>query len=258
MYLVIDSVDFTTTLEQGYPTHRIQDVWAYADGLSIGVFELPAVIPVLSADAEVQIDIFGGIRNNGSTFAPLQYPFFERNAYTLDFEPGTFVELSPSFTYREGVTIAVNEDFEGPAIFTVDCDEDDTSILASTSDPENVIYGNRAGSITVNSQNLLFQQATFEVFDVEDFGSSEVFVELDFKSDIEFTFGYIGFDGVTPIKRFPNGFNPTDEWTKIYLDLSVDLNGGEFDAYQLMIAGAPVNEGGTIWIDNIKLVYNER
>ena len=259
MYLHINAADFMTVDSQGPPSHRIQDAWVYADGLSIGVFELPADVPVLSPDSNVEIDIFGGVRSNGLVLSPIQYSFYERIAFTQDFEAGTTIEISPTFAYREGAKIAFLEDFEGPNLFSEDLDDDDTSALVKTSDPVDVMYGNSCGRITVNTENDLFQQATLATFNAEDFGASEVFVELDFKCDIPFIFGYIGQTGIFSSAQFPIVLAPTDEWTKIYIDFSVFFNGGEFDSYKLLLAGAPLleGEGGTIWVDNIKLVYNE-
>jgi len=257
MFLSISEADLTTTSGQGLATHRIQDAWVYADGLSIGVFELPAIVPVLSSDEKVEIDIFGGIRNNGLALSPLQYSFFERLKLNLDFVPGETKAISPSFVYRDGAKVAFLEDFEGSAMFTEDCDGDDTSFVGTTSDPEHVVYGNRCGIIALNTENELFQQATFEIFNEDDFGASQVFVEMDFKCDIPFSFAYVGQTGNIKSKRFPIVLNPTEEWTKTYIDLSSSLNGGEFDSYQLMLAGVPIDGAGTIWVDNIKLIYNE-
>ena len=257
MYLRINEADFRTEADEGAPSHRIQDVWVYADGLSIGVFELPADVPVLSSDSDVDIDIFGGIRNNGLALSPTQYSFYERIDFTQNFEPGTTVEVSPIFAYREGAKIAFLEDFEGSNLFSEDLDGDDTSVLVKTSDPAQVKYGFSCGRISLNTENNLFQQATLATFNAEDFGASEVFVELDFKCDIPFVFGYVGQSGSFSSTRFPIVLNPTEEWTKIYIDYSVFFNGGEFESYKLLLAGAPLEEGGTIWVDNIKLVYND-
>ncbi len=257
MYLHINEADFSTVAGQGPPSHRIQDAWVYADGLSIGVFELPADVPVLSSDSNVDLDIFGGVRSNGLALSPVQYSFYERIEFSQNFEAGTTVDISPTFAYREGAKIAFLEDFEGPNLFSEDLDEDDTSVLVKTSDPADVMYGNSCGRITLNAENNLFQQATLATFDAEDFGASEVFVELDFKCDIPFVFGYIGRTGIFSSAQFPIVLSPTDEWTKIYIDYSVFFNGGDFESYQLLLAGAPVETGGTIWVDNIKLVFNE-
>ena len=47
-YLEITDVSITTTQFQGDPTHKITDVWAYADNQLLGVFELPSKIPILT------------------------------------------------------------------------------------------------------------------------------------------------------------------------------------------------------------------
>ena len=46
----IDDVEIETTVQQGLPTHGIRDVSVYADGFSIGVYNLPVDVPVLESD----------------------------------------------------------------------------------------------------------------------------------------------------------------------------------------------------------------
>ena len=70
-YLEVASVTLTTTPEQGASTSKITDAWISVDGTLIGVWELPARLPVLAegdhipADARVVEEY--GLRVNQST-----------------------------------------------------------------------------------------------------------------------------------------------------------------------------------------------
>ena len=63
-YLVVNEVSVSTLPAQGAPTHKITDLWVYADNQLIGVFEIPARIPILVNGETTEFQIFPGIRRN--------------------------------------------------------------------------------------------------------------------------------------------------------------------------------------------------
>lgn len=254
MFISIEKADLETTALQGNNSSKIQDVWVFADGASIGVFELPATIPILSPDEEVKIDILAGIRNNGLALSPKQYPFMQTLTYNLDFEPEKVVPLEPVFSYYPTTNFALLENFEAELQFNLDLDDDPTSTIYRS---EETPFGQFCGKIDVTEANTLFRQTTSAIYSVSDFGNSEVYLEIDYKCEVPFIVGYIGDNGASQVFDFFIVLNTTDDWNKLYLDLSSQLNGGRYDRYQILIAGVPQTEEGSIWVDNIKLLHFE-
>ena len=259
MFVQVNSIDLLTEPEQGEATHDIRDVHVFIDGFSAGVFEVtpekPAVIPVLADNATFTLDLFAGVRNSGLVFSPKLYPFFERNQFELGFAPGTTVQLDLQFEYKDDTLFPIQEDFENSQIYSLDIDEDQENALTTTSDPSEVEYGLRCAKYVVDDNPIDFAQAT-TLFDTNVFGASEVYLEIDYKNEIPFILGYIGFD---EFNNFTTDFtivlSPTSTWKKLYLDLSAHLNGGLYERFQLLVAGAPDVGQGTILIDNAKLVH---
>jgi len=259
MYVEVSAIDLVTKPGEGFATHDIRDVWVSIDGFSRGIFEVtsdkPARIPVLSDGETVRVEFFAGIRSNGISLSPFLYPFVERIVYDLEFRPGETVPVDIEFEYKQSAVFPILDGFEGVTIFTDDLDEDPSGLEVCT-DPEFVQYGNGVGKFVVTEENAFYLQATSQIYSTEDFNASNVYLEIDFKTDIRFSLGYVGYQNNIKQSVVVGGGNATDEWTKLYLDLSADLNGGNVDQFQLLIAGGSL-EPGTVLIDNVKLVYLE-
>ena len=55
---------------------NITDAWVTMDGINLGVFELPAQIPILD-EGEHNFRISPGIKENGMSATRMIYPFYE-------------------------------------------------------------------------------------------------------------------------------------------------------------------------------------
>ena len=70
---------------EGSAAHKITTVWVQVDGAYAGVFELPAIFPVL-ASGSTEIRIQAGINENGTRATRLAYPFYEVFETQLDLD----------------------------------------------------------------------------------------------------------------------------------------------------------------------------
>ena len=95
-FLVFDNPTLITNGEQGAPTHNIKDVWVFDGPDFLGIFPLPAKVPVIITGEEKQFSIFAGVRNNGGVGNALRYPFFKQ------------IEASATLEAREEKTIPLN------------------------------------------------------------------------------------------------------------------------------------------------------
>lgn len=251
MYLDISNIDFVSEDASVSASEHITDVWVYVDGASLGVYELPAKVPVLGND-EIEVTLFAGVRDSGQTFSAKQYPFYKRVESILEFLPGETVKMDFETSYEDGVKMPFNENFEGVPIFSFDLDGDADSSFGNSADTP---YGSLCGNITVNSSTSSFLQTTATVFSTADFSTSEVYLELDHSNEVNFAIAVRGFRNNQALIQPVITLFPTDGWEKLYLNLSAIVNGGDIDAYQIVIAGVGNGESGNIWVDNIRLLH---
>lgn len=233
------------------PAHDIRDVWVFADGFNVGIFELPARVPVLGTDS-VDINLLPGIRNNGLSNSSRDFPFYKPTVVTLPFEASSVEEIELETSYLDDILFSLNEDFESSNVFTADIDNDTSTFLQVVDEST---FGSKAGRIDVNTATSRFQIATSRLYPTDVLGTSEVYLEMNHRNEVGFAIGIIGHqDGFVETIGVISLF-PTDEWRKLYLDLSPHINAGLYDNYQILIAGSGLVETGQIWLDNLRVVH---
>ncbi|MDA8693487.1 hypothetical protein N9L92_05430, partial [Saprospiraceae bacterium] len=135
MYLTFsDEVSLITVPEEGANTQDVLGVSVFADGFNIGVFELPADVPVLDDNSETDLSIFGVVRNNGQSDNLLAYPFYAPIDFTRPFESGEFVPVNLDFRYRDDLNFLYLEDFEGQHTIILNIDEDEDIVIGQSTD----------------------------------------------------------------------------------------------------------------------------
>lgn len=255
-YLVIDEVSLTTEQGEGAATHNIRDVWVYADGELLGVFNLPTRIPVITSGTEMQINIFAGIRNNGAVGQPFIYQLYERSTSYLDLKPGDEINLIPEFKYSENVKFDFVEGFEAGNIFSDVIENSGDASLSVTSDMSR--SGINAGYFSLDEDNSKLYLGTEEQFSRSNNAGSDTYLELDYKNTIPLIIGMrLTSNGIE--KSFLKIIlDPKEDWNKIYIDFTEDITDPTIDTYQLFL-GSDLKElsdnEGEIYIDNVKMVH---
>jgi hypothetical protein len=110
-FLFIDDVELETSSAQGLPSANITDVWVYTADEFLGVFPLPAKVPVL-ADGSSDITAVAGIKKNGITASRLDYPFFSQYNETVELNRNEICSIMPIVNYTIDEFPLV-ENFEG-------------------------------------------------------------------------------------------------------------------------------------------------
>ena len=254
MYFNMDEVQLQTTVLQGENTHKIRDVSVYADGFSIGLYPLPANIPVLSEREEVELFIFGVIRNNGIASNPIEYPFYDPVIIVRDVEAFSDNTIDLNFRYSDQTRIIQLGDFETSNTFNVNVDNNpDITFIRSAETP----YGNFCGKITITADHPSFEKTTFTKIERGDIAGSPVFLELDYRNDIPFAIGLLRIEpGGFFVPNYKLILTEQNEWNKVYLELTDELNDTQFDQFTILIGSNQSSTGfGSIWIDNVRLVY---
>ncbi len=240
---------------QGTDRQEITDVWAFMDGKTLGVFALPATIPVLKEGmGELRLD--AGIELNGITATRINNPFFEPVVLSdFVFYPDSVITVTPATTYRETTTFEWLEDFEDPSVSL------DTANLGGTAGIQRIsgdeaFEQNFSGRIKLDSTHTKFEAATFNGFPVQPSGRSFI-LELNYKNDHFFSVGIVEETTSQVLKSDIIFLYPSEVWNKVYINLTDKLRYSKASSFKVLFRSY-INEGdddATIYLDNIKLMY---
>ena len=259
IFIEIPAVSLSTNSEQGAPTHNITDVWVNANGQLLGVFPLPARVPVIVEEGvdSVALTILPGIRNNGQTGTPFIYRLIAGERYVLDPVIGETVTIEPVFEYSDNAIFDVVEGFETAQVFTAP-GPNNTGNGRIEPTTEEARSGARSGVMRLDEDTQLAEVLTFNSFDRANNGGGDTYVELDYKTDTPFFVGLYARQGTVFVPFYNVLITEKEEWNKIYLDFTFDVAPASIETYQIAVLGSIENseqDTGTIYIDNVKLVH---
>lgn len=278
VYFQVDSVDFAADYSiYGTASHKITDVWVTVNGISLGVYELPAKFPVL-AEGRTKIQFSPGIMMNGLTTKRPVYPMYTTYLLTKELQPDSVYSFKPSFTYENYVAFAFKEDFEDAGFkFTA---IDTGAQLQKTSPEDSIFYysgelNNYSGKITISNQTgSFFEIITNEAFALRYNNTRYCFLELNYcmntgdnnqkeallsLEDLEIEVGIYanlvtGLTTQNPLIKI----RPSTTWKKMYINVTEAINSQSslLKDFTVYIKGT-TKEGMTAncMFDNIKLMY---
>jgi hypothetical protein len=255
-WLVIDSFDFNS--------EGISDAWVYMDNIALGVFSLPARIPVL-ANGPHSFTIYAGIKVNGISATRTRYPFYTRYDAEITLVKNQETNVTPIVSYKSNIQFELLEDFEDIGIDFEKEIESDTNINIITKNnfPEIVKYGNNCGVIYLSEMDSVYKGVTSTNLNLP--RVEEVFVEIDYMNDNSIALGVVaensgGSAEHSPLVILNSQETETMKWKKIYIslkeDVSYELNATSFEIYLLSILDAE-NSSAVIYLDNIKVLRYE-
>lgn len=264
-YLEIPAFTLNTELAtEGTNSHKITEAHVFVANELIGIFTLPATIPVLTEGTQ-EVQIFPGIRANGLGDITDIYPFYERYQATVDFVVGEVMTINPITNYLDDVKFFFEpqEDFEDPTLtFSVDLDGDPSTTIELTN--QEVFEGNGSAIVEMERSDPQIEIGSNLITELPTSGTASTFVELNYKTEASFLMGVIGYDsqGRVIYSLVDKGVNPKDEWNKIYFDFTqemVDLSslGTQLAGWRLVLVSDlfdSESDQANIYLDNIKLV----
>ena len=264
-YIKIDSVYINTFYPvEGSSSHEISDVWIYVDDQQLGVYQLPALFPVLT-EGKHRLEIRPGIKLNGISSTRVPYPFYHPIVYDdFNFVPDSVINLGNIGTeYYENTKFVWLEDFENSFISIKESETSDTSInrTSPANSPEAFLSSNSAysGKIVLTQANPMFWGYSFDAYDLPRDGTP-VALEVNFKTDTPLLAGVL--------TSLPGDFkwddlvymNKSAHWNKIYINIAPTTsrypNASGFEIYFRAIIGSDADTA-RIYIDNIKLLYRQ-
>ncbi|RLD19180.1 MAG: hypothetical protein DRI69_08950 [Bacteroidetes bacterium] len=254
-YVHIDNFDLSTTTSQGTASERITEGWFYADGEFLGAYSLPADVPVI-AEGNTEILVFPGIKVNGIVSTPDIYPLYDRYEINLDLSPATTDSIKPKTEYIKASNFPFIEDFETSNAFIDDLDGNPETKVVVT---ESVVFeGMHSAYIRLDSANFYIEVASLPVIENLPTNNSPVFLEFNYKNNVEFGVGLVGVSPSGPGgKVIILGLREKEEWNKMYLELTPSLFASDLPAYQILITAihSSNNEVSEIYLDNFKVVH---
>jgi len=224
------------------------------DGETAGVISIPGKIPVF-AEGDVTITLDPLVQENGADNFLQIYPFFERIETSVTLTRQDSIEINPKTKYSTGNFFRGSTFSGSDEFFTEDIDGNGfTQLIISP-------VGGQAGEgsigrIVLNADNAYYEAATSASSPIDISNATQVWLEVQYKSDVDFIFGVQGLDNVN-LREF--GVRAKDVWNTIYFDAASFLFSSGTTNFQLtMTASLPLSWSGDdaeILIDNVKLIY---
>ncbi|NJO87225.1 MAG: hypothetical protein HC821_04310 [Lewinella sp.] len=200
VYLLIEGVELRTNeAQQGAATQDVTEAWVFVNNVLLGVFDLPARVPVL-ADGEAEIRVEMGVRENGLSQLPNIFPFYAPYETNLTLVAGQTYALGIlPFGYRSTTVFGIIEDFENnrPRIFT-DLLTGNSSLRISNSNPRS---GSNCGQLTLDLSNPVAEITSLLNFLPQGL-TPEYWLEVDVLADVPVVWGLVGFDGQGALGRY--------------------------------------------------------
>ncbi len=267
-YLRIDSIALNTqSPAQGSSSSRITDAWVYIDEQLIGAFELPATIPILNRGS-CRLKIKPGIRLDGMVQLRSNYPMYSDIDRTVMLSPDSITLVKGQLihgkqvlytTYNDNVQFVWAENFEDAnlALDTVSKSKTDFQL---TPEGDETFEGQHSGRIILTKDHDIFESWSTESLSLPRNGTP-VFLEMNYRCTNTFTVGIIALGASDLIQSPILNLSPTDKWNKIYINLTPNVSTTTTGLKFRIFLGAMLDanlQQGTIWIDNLKLVYLDK
>jgi hypothetical protein len=253
-YIVIDHFSLTTNyLTQGSESENITDAWVYINDDLIGVYTLPAEIPVL-AEGSRDLKIYAGVKENGIGSTRVRYLLYTFYNEDVTFVSGETLTINPEITYNSSAQFAWLEDFENASLpFTYDANSD-TIINKSTS---NIFEGAFSGKVSLTSSMNFFEMYTPN-FNTLPTNGLPVTLEFDYKTNETMLVGiYADTEQLSLVF-----INPTDDWNKIYINLTTIIgsrpNASNYKVYFGIFNSLTLpflTSSPELYFDNMKIVH---
>lgn len=255
----------TNGTTQGSASAKITEVWVSVDDAFFGVYPLPAKIPILKT-GNSKIKLEAGIKDNGISTAPEIYPFFQALEYNIVLKANEIDSIRPKATYRSGIRFALLENFENNShVFQTLVTGNESNRMSIAND--GAFEGSGSGLIQLSTQYPAVELATRNTYTGLLAKGRAVYLELNYKAEVPLLVGVIAYKAGNLNAGgqilYAAGFNASENWNKIYFNLSQVVADSRLDEYQIILkTEIPKNADGTInrsnakiWLDNVKLVH---
>jgi len=250
-------------VSEGSLSSDITDAWVYIDDNIIGVFELPADIPILE-EGEHELLVGPGIKVSTVSTLRDNYLFYNAYGQQVNLVPGEILTIEPQVSYRDegsNYLYYILEDFEDSFIEMSSVSGSDAEIFRTT-DPANVFEGKGSGIVTITDTTTAVGFRTSENLQLSLNGKA-VYLEIDYYTDFDLTIGLhidngpLSAQTIDYLTLRPSN-DPNVTWRKAYIALTSVLSQATNFQYTYVYFLPQVSEqnaiNGKVLIDNIKIM----
>lgn len=262
-YVSVEPFQVSTTVNQGSASAKISEVWVSAGNDFLGAYRFSTPFPVLGTGTQT-LTLQAGIKDNGIGELPEIYPFYAPVTVSLNLSANETQVIRPVTGYLPETKFAFIENFEGQQHIFRNV-RTGTSAQAVQRSTEMPFEGQASGLFVLDSVNTVAEVVALPLLRDLNSNSPYVYLEMNYKSDVDVLVGLVGFETGGPIAGttlYEAGFRARTEWNKIYFNLSQTIFNSRFPQYQIVLQAAiPVQNGvpekkvAKVWIDNVKLVH---
>ena len=253
----LNDITLEIPANQGTARQKITEVWTLAEGSFIGAFDPPTEIRYITEEALTSFIFRPGIRNNGILDDAIPYPMMTGYEAEINTTPGTLTEVTPVFRYKPEAVFSLIADFETQNDLADNRDTVAASfVVRSDQEP---YEGNYSGEMVMTQQAHFIEVGhSIAMGDLPTDGTP-VYLEFHYKSETEMSIGLLGIPLSGPSSsNFFYVVRPSENWNKLYIDLTDRLKESGFPAYKVLFRS--IYPGGTqvsykILLDNIKVVH---
>ena len=254
-YLIINEVDLLTNSEQGFPSHNITDVWITVDEEFLGVYPLPARIPIIPTGSEMLIRINAGVKPNGTKNQSFVYPFYRAVEISRNLQAEEEFVFQPAFPYREDAKFDILEGFENTNVFINDLDGNFETFMIRYNQDNN--GGNYSGLVELAGDRRIAELTTNTKFLSSNNAGGATYLEFDYKTDVNIFVGYVVETSSQGIANdYLVTFVPNNEWNRVYIDFTGLFTRSDIENYRITFFMEHQGSGtSNVLFDNIKLVH---
>ncbi len=255
-YVYIPEIKLANKPYLGTLKQDFTESWVYYDGQLLGAYPIPGVIPILGTGAHT-LSIFAGIHDNGLKSQPDLYPLLDKLNVSVNLVSGKIDTIFPVVKYRDDITAAILEDFEGGST-TFSTNLVGKGIQLTNVDP---FEGKQCGVFNLDTLSPLIEVGSNDITTFPTDGR-KIFLELHYKNDVDFLVGVKGYNSTDSESNYLVGLRPSSTWKKVYIDITEDVLLSQYKVHKILIQTGLPYDGTTfqrneakVWIDNFKVLY---
>ena len=245
-----------TNYNQGSAKHHMTCVKLNVAGTTLGIFEMPAMVPCLFTGLQ-SLYLEPVFELNGITGSREVYPFFKpyTGSAKIDFVPGQVITIVPETTYKSECKFPWIEGFENAGVSFLYPAYSDTVFRNQT---DTIREGRYSGAVYLNKANRFFESYSSTDYELSNTGTM-VLLEFDYFSTALLEIGVYAIVNETATWNSLVYVRPINHWNRIYIDLrSIAKNNPTADLFRPGFRAAWDSTGLTqqaIIMDNLKLIH---
>lgn len=256
-FIRIDSISLSTNEStEGKPAHNFTDAWVYDNEQLVGVYELPAVVPVLR-QGDANIRIRAGIKLNGQIGSRIPYLFSKDFVQTIELFPDSQLHVNPTVTFNSNVNFDWIESFDNSSTTTL------AKTAVSQAEVERITgsesYDGESLKLALDADQVIFEcKMSGDGVDIPGSGNPAI-LEFTYRCNNTFAVGLFSKDPGGTLQTRIIQLYPSEDWNHIYINLTDVVSSNTHFTAQNPFFGFIRDEGiegeAFVILDNIRMMH---